>query len=93
MTSPSDLHPYLVAQYAVILWDHGYTAAEISQVLGRYHTTIRHHLKKAGRLHSYGKPGRPPAAIHRTTVETNPPPIPKDLKGRIRECGLKIRRT
>ena len=91
-TSPSDLHPYLIAQYAVILWDHGYTAAEIALVLGRYHTTIRHHLTKAGRLHSYGRVGRPKTSDHVVTRASNPPPIPREIKKRIKECGLRTKR-
>ncbi len=93
MTSPSDLHPYLVAKYAVILWDHGYTAAEIARAVGRYHTTVRHHLTKAGRLETYGKAGRPKASEHVERRVHPPPPIPKDLRLRMRACGLRAKRT
>ena len=54
-----DLPAHLVPAYIVMLWDKGFVVSDIALVVERHHNTVRNHLKKAGRIGSYDRPGRP----------------------------------
>lgn len=60
MKSRSDELPvHLIPTYIVMLWDKGFMVKDIATVVERHHNTVRNHLKKAGRIGSYDRPGRP----------------------------------
>ena len=54
-----DLPVHLIPAYIVMLWDKGFMVKDIALVVERHHNTVRNHLRKAGRIGSYDRPGRP----------------------------------
>lgn len=54
-----ELPVHLIPTYIVMLWDKGFMVKDIATVVERHHNTVRNHLKKAGRIGSYDRPGRP----------------------------------
>lgn len=94
MKFPSKLPPYIVREWAVILWDHGYPIKDICKALDRSLNTIRYHLKLEGRLGSYSRVGRPTNMEMQNNFMLVGPFIPKALKERLKErCVSKPKRT
>jgi len=90
MKSPSDELPvHLVPKYIVMLWDKGYPVKDIAMVVERHHNTVRNHLKKAGRIGSYDRPGRPTdAEIAKHKVIDKGLRLPDRLRLAVRaKCG------
>ena len=84
---------YLVPHYAAILWDRGYSVKEIATILDRHHNTIRYQLRKAGRIGSYPKAGRPTDEERAAnTVRTKGVRLPAKLKALVEaKCGSATR--
>lgn len=80
---------YLVPHYAAILWDRGYSVKAIATILDRHHNTIRYQLRKAGRIGSYPKAGRPTDEERAVkTVRTKGVRLPAKLKALVEaKCG------
>jgi transposase-like protein len=93
--SPSELTvlQYLVPHYAIILWDRGHNVKEIARILDRNHNTIRYHLKKAGRIGTYPKAGRPTDEMRAAlTVRVKGVRLPAKLKALVEaKCGSATR--